>query len=334
MLQKFKTIQNYIFLAITLLIVIGVYSISINRPWLPFDERLFYQETLFPIPKTFDEIFEIIPAFILSTNMESANGFFSNYLTIRSAPIAWIILEFLLFFFKANPLGYHLFLLIIHLINTVLVWFIFLAISKIFTLSTNKKNDNINNLTYLIVSMFTLLWALHSANTEAVLLTTNWNALLSFMFCFAFLLYEISFVNSAYSKVSKTRIVLTSILFLFATSLVEQVYTFPLIIFFIHLAFSYNKLLSFNKAISIAVKMASPYFIGLFMYLILFHLRVDSQVINAFILNIQNFYLSLERNLWLTPQLFIHFLKLLFFSKVLSPYQSTHVHLPTTLIEP
>lgn len=327
--------KNYAFLAITLFIVAGIYSISINREWLPFDERLFYQETLFPIPKTFDEIFEIIPAFISNSNIESANGFFSNYLTIRSAPIAWTILIFLLFFFKTNPLGYHVFLLTIHLINTALIWFIFLAMSKNFTFSlNNKKEGNTNNLTYIIISIFTLIWALHSANTEAVLLTTNWNALLSFMLCFAFLLYEISFIDSAHLKVSKIRTILTSILFLFATSLVEQVYTFPLIIFFTYLAFSYKKLLSLKKATSIATKMALPYFIGLFLYFLLFQLKPDSQLFNVFTSNSQSLYTFLERNLWLSPQLFIHSFKLLLFPKVLSPYQSTHVHLATTLFEP
>ena len=322
----------YKFLAVTLLIVAGIYSISINRGWLPFDERLFYQETLFPIPKTFDEIFEIIPAFVLNSNIESANGFFSNYLLIRSAPIAWTILTFLLFFFKTNPLAYHVFLLTIHLINTALVWFIFFALSK--TFPPNKKENNNSNQTCIIISIFTLLWALHSANTEAVLLTTNWNALLSFMICFALLLYEISFIDLAYSKGSKIRAILISMLFLLATSLVEQVYTFPLIVFFTYLAFSYKKLLKLKGAISIAIKMSLPYFVGLFLYFILFQFKTDSQLFNVFTLNLKNFYLFLERNLWLTPQLFIHSLKLLLFPKILSPYQSTHVHLANTLLEP
>src|SRR3989338_1769468 len=72
------------FLLGTLLIVFFVYLFSLFRPWLPFDERLIYQETLFPIPTSFSEMYEIIRTFVINSHVESMNIFFSNYVTIRS----------------------------------------------------------------------------------------------------------------------------------------------------------------------------------------------------------------------------------------------------------
>ncbi|MBI3308190.1 MAG: hypothetical protein HYZ79_02320, partial [Candidatus Melainabacteria bacterium] len=58
---------------VTLLITFFIYSFSLFRGWQLFDERLFYQETLFPIPQTFKEIFEIFKEFGLNAHIESSN---------------------------------------------------------------------------------------------------------------------------------------------------------------------------------------------------------------------------------------------------------------------
>ncbi len=177
-----KNNNSYQYLFGTLIIVFLVYLSSLFRPWQPFDEGMIYDETLFPIPKEFSDIFEIIKYFVINAHTESINSTFSNHFAIRSAPLPWSIFTFILYLFKINPFFYRLLSVLIHLINTSLVWLIFYFIFR------NSKT----NLTIILPSILTLLWALHSANSEAVLLATNWNGILTFTFCFGFILYEIS----------------------------------------------------------------------------------------------------------------------------------------------
>ena len=323
--------KHILFVSLTLLIVFAIYSFSLLRPWLPFDERLFYNEILFPIPQTFSEIFEIISSFVVNSHIESSNTFFSNHQTIREAPIAWIIYVFLSYFFKTNSFYYHLFQLLIHLINTTLVWLIIYFTIKSFNNQLTSPN---NNNQFFFISLLTLIWALHSANTEAVLLATNWNALLSFTFCFAFLLYEIYSTNRNNLKISKLRMILISVLFFLAVSLVEQVYTFPLAIFLIVFAYVIRRSKNIKGSFITSLKLASPYFIGLFLFVLFSFFRSGSPLItNFYSSQHSSIYLFIERNLWFTPQIFVHFLKLLIFPKVLSTYQSNFVYLSKALFE-
>ena len=45
------------------LFVAVIYSFSLARPWLPFDERIIYDNLYFPVPKSFGHIFEIFTNF-------------------------------------------------------------------------------------------------------------------------------------------------------------------------------------------------------------------------------------------------------------------------------
>src|SRR3989338_6751274 len=184
----------FTFLSVSLLVVLLVYLPSIFRPWLPFDERIIYNEGIAPIPQTLDEVFEIIRVFGINSNIESMNTFFSNNLTIRSDPLSNSINIIISFFLRKNAVLYHILQLFIHLVNTALVWFILYKTSLILCSEVNNKYR------YLIVSLSTVLWSLHSANTEAVLLTTNWIVIFTFTFCFAFIAYEISCMKKKQSK--------------------------------------------------------------------------------------------------------------------------------------
>ena len=310
-----------------------VYFFSLFREWQAFDERDFYNETIFPIPTKFDEIIEVIRSFVLGYHIESMNTFFSNHITIRSNPIAASLVVFVSYFLKKNALLYHILQLAIHLINTALAWLIFYKITNLF-----EGKINNNNFKYLITSLFTLAWALHSANTEAILLVTNWGALLTYTFCFLFLYFEISTIITG-KKVTKLRITIISILFCLAMFLTEYGYSMPLILFCVIFAFTYKNLGSFTKALSIAALQSSPYFIGLLLFGTLSLLRPDSPLVNLFNISSKgihpsSLYMFIERNLWLVPQIFLHFLKLLFFPKTLSTYQSNLIHLSSTLFEP
>ena len=116
-------LKDYFYLLICLSIVFLFYSISLTRPWLPSDESLFYNELLFPIPMTLDEMPEIIKYFGVNYHTESSNTFFSNILNVRSNPLD-VINIVALYLFKKNAFPYHLLHLLFHLINTGLAWLI------------------------------------------------------------------------------------------------------------------------------------------------------------------------------------------------------------------
>ena len=310
---------DFKYCALTLLVVFFVYSFSLFRPWQPFDERAFYDNVLFPIPNRFNEIFEVIKVFVLHSHIVSMNYFFSNHATLRSDPTAWTMLVFIFYFFKKSAFLYHLFQLSIHLINTLLVWLIFRAVEA------GLKPVSTAPTKYFLISLFTAIWALHSANSEAVLLVTNWNANLTYTFCLGFILREVRSGFSAKGGSASTMII--AILFFFTTLITEYSYTFPLVIFFIAL--------SYKKSFSSSLKLCMPYLIGLTIFL-LYSLLKPSSPLNQIIRihHDSSLYVLIERNLWLTPQLFVHFFKLFFFPMNLSTYQSNLVHMANTLIEP
>ena len=318
------------YLSTVILIVFLVYSFSLNRTWQPFDERLFYNEDFLPIPQSFSEIFEIIKSFVLNSHIVSMNSFFSNYLMLRSDPIAWSILTFIFFFFKKNAFLYHFFQVFLHLINVAFLW---LILYKLANFSTNSKISASRNYDYFLISIFTGIWGLHSINTEAVLLVTNWNALLIYSFCFGFLLYEISKTTRNKFTVSIAETIFISLLFCFAMSIAEFGYTLPLILFFMTFALSLKMTSSIKDSLTVSLKRTFPYFIGLGLFVVYLLIKPASSLINLFTTQ-KSVYFFLERNLWLTPQIFVYFLKLIFFPKTLSTYQSNLIHLSNSLFSP
>ena len=314
--KKEKSEKNLYLLA-TILIVFFIYSFSLFRPWQPFDERLLYNETLFPIPQTISEIPEIIKAFVLNYHIESMNSFFSNFMTIRSNPIAEILVIVVSFFFKKNVFLYHMLQLAIHLTNTVLLWVILGKISE-------KK--------YFLMSLFTLIWSLHSANTEAILLITNWKTIMTYTFCLGFILYEITQVKAGL-KPAFTKSVATTILFCLTMFTTEYGYSLPLVMFFLVFSLVYKKIDLPTKAFLLATKISLPYLMGLLSYYLLSFLRTVPPSVNLSN-NINSIYFLIERNLWLSPQIFVHLLKILFFPMSLSTYQSNLTKLGNTLFDP
>ena len=334
---SFFSSPDFLYFAGTVLIVFFIYSFSLFRPWLPFDERLLSQETFFPIPTRFDEIFEVINTFILKSHVISGNTFFSNIATLRSNPITFAFIVFISFFFQKNAFFYHCLQLFIHLINTTLVY---LILKKSLSILTYNQKDTNHTFSIPIISLFTVLWGLHSANTEAVLLVTNLTAILTYTFCFCFILYEISKIEKTILYISKGETSLISLLFFILMFLTEYGYSLPLILFFIVFAYGIRNTLSIKDSLTSACKATLPYFLGLLLFVLISLLKPTSVINNLF--SSQNTIYSIyktsfisafiERNLWLVPQLFVHFVKLLFFPKTLSLFQSNLVHLSHTLI--
>ena len=337
--EKFNPSSSYYLYLISTLLLIGfIYSFSLFRDWQTFDERVFYNEDIFPIPTQFSEIAEIISKFVVGYHIESMNTYFSNHLTIRSNPFAASLVVIVSFFFQKNALLYHLLQNFLHVLNSALVWIIFYRCTSFY--QPNIKE----NLKYILISIFTLIWSLHSASTEAILLVTNWGALLTYTICLLLILKEITFLSNNNSKFTKLRFISTTLLFCLTMFLTEYGYTLPLILFTLLTALSLVKTSSLSKSFIFAYKATLPYFIGLFLFILISLGRPDSPLINIFGKNgFQNLnvvalgsqiYIFLERNLWLVPQVFIHFFKLLLFPIKLSTYQSNLTTLANTLIEP
>ena len=320
----------------TVFIVFIIYSFSLNREWQAFDERVFYNELIFPIPTRFDEIPEVIKNFVFGYHIESMNTFFSTHQTIRSNPIAGSLVVLASFFFKKNALLYHLFQLTIHLTNTFLVWLIFYKITKVFPETINR------DFKCLLISFFTLLWALHSANTEAILLVTNWGALLTYTICLLFLLFQVSKISKNKFKTSKLGFMLITILFCLTMFITEYGYTMPFILFMIIFAFAYKQYGTFNKAFTISFKSSLPYLLGLLLFILISSFRPESPLLNLFTAkeyltiskHVSPLYIFIERNLWLVPQIFLHFLLLIIFPLKLSTFQSNLMPIANTLFTP
>ena len=123
--QKSQLISTVIDLSFCILLILAIFLPIINRPWLLYDESIIPDGTYFPTPHTFQEIFEIINSFGLRFNIVSSNSIYSsNYIT-RTCPftqVFWIIVNFI--FQKKDPFLYHSLNLLLHIINTSLIYFI------------------------------------------------------------------------------------------------------------------------------------------------------------------------------------------------------------------
>lgn len=327
--------EEFFYLSGTLAITFLVYFFSLFRQWQAFDERVIYNETIFPIPTKFNEIYEIIKTFVFGYHVESTNSFFSNFITVRSNPLAGALYVFVSFFLKKSAFLYHLFQLLLHLSNTFLVWLIFSKVVKIFNLTLPLKN--------LFISLFTLLWSLHSVNTEAILLTTNWGALLTYSICLLYIHYELTRISDKNFKQTKKRFFFITILFCLTMFLTEYGYSLPVILFFIYFAYSFRTFGTINKSFFTSLKLCMPYIFGMVLFILFSLLRPDPPLANftnnqilavTSELNSSLWYFFIERNLWLVPQIFVYFLKLLLFPITLSTYQSNLLPLAKNLFEP
>ncbi len=314
--MKFDIVRRrYIFLIVTLLIVSFIFLPTVNRPWQMFDEKdIYYNESLYPMPASSSEVFEVISTYAFNFNLESHNLQFSNIVNIRSNPIGATLNILISYFFKKNPSYYHMLGVCIHLLNTFFVWFIFYKSLKIQTC--------LNNFGYAIASLFTLIWALHPVNIEAILMGSNWLSLLTYSFCFGLFLHTLVKLSNKSFTNSISELISTFLLFVICISIGEYGYSLPFIIFFTSLAFT--------KSLKISLTLSMPYLAGLLCYALFYFLKYF--YLDAIPYQSINF--SLERLLWFSPQIFIHFLKLFFYPKNLSIYQSNLVPLAGSYFEP
>ena len=291
---------------------------TLDRPWLLYDEKAIIDNSFFPSPASFSEIFETFKEFGLNSNFLSSNAIYSSNSVTRSSPTGLILMTFANFFFKKIPILYHLLSLTLHLINVLLVYFIIKILTDI----------SGNNSVKLLPVLLTLIWAIHPVMLESVLLSTNFPRLFTYIFFFAFFLDFLK--NKEQNKLIKRRIIIP-LIFLIPMFSTECMIILPFVFFIV----SFQQLFqteglktSFKRSFEYTI----PYFTGITIYLIYFlflsHIKSNHPSGG------NEFVVFLERVLWLSPQIFFHSLKLIFYPKLLSVDQSLFIHLGKTLFDP
>ncbi|OGI10041.1 MAG: hypothetical protein A3I68_02610 [Candidatus Melainabacteria bacterium RIFCSPLOWO2_02_FULL_35_15] len=297
-------------------IVLSIYTHSLNRPWIFYDEDAIYNETVSPISSSFLEAVEVIQTFGITNNLSSSNFLYSSNSVNRINLLGIPIRSLTGLFFGKNPFFYHLFNLILHILNTC---FVFLILKTFFL--------NLTFITRLIIILLTLSWACHPAHVESVLLSTNANATLSYL-VFFILFYD--FLKTRGKNNSKLKPVILPFCFLLPMLMNEYIIALPVILFVY--SFCENmKSNSLQQSVKNTIKETYPYLTGFFIYLIYFLLSSykfsQASPFNSLIL-------FFERIFWLSPQIFFHYIKLIFFPKILSIDQTSFVLFGESLFDP
>lgn len=321
---KFKDLifnPTNIYLLICLIIVCALFAPTLNRPWLTYDERIIYDSIYFIIPSSFSEIFELIEKFSGQFNIISSNSYYSSNYLIRTCPLSLVLNLFAGFFLGKNAFLFHSLNLILHLFNTCLFFFIL----KYLLQTSNSLNKKWSN---FLLTLSTITWAIHPIMVESVLLSTNFGATLSYSFFFSFLL---DFLVNREKNNSLIRGFLIPVIFLIPMLANEYIVALPFILFIISLYESFKNH-PFKKAFNNSLSETKSYFFGLILYLIFYSVFSSYRVISP--INENQLVVFIERIFWLAPQIFIHFLKLVFYPAILSTDQTSFVHLGKTLFSP
>lgn len=304
--------KNYPITAISLIfcfIVINlIYLHTLNRPWIFYDENVIPEEITVSIPTSFGEVFEIIKSFGIGYGFTSGNLLYSSNSVYRHIQFGAPFLLIVNFLLKKSSFAFHCVNLFLHLANTTVVYFL---IRRCFS---NK--DFISG---FLTVLFTLLWAIHPAHTESILLSSNIGATLIYLIFFL-LFYD--FIKNRGKTCSILKTISIVVVFLLSiTSLHEYIIILPLITFTYSFLENY-KFNSFLDSIKASLKENISYLIGLILYFIYFFIsgyNFSQQV------NLNSINLILERIFWLSPQILVHFIKIIFYPKILTIDQSAHV---------
>jgi len=310
---------SILFLLATLLIVFIFYFPTIFYGVKLFDEITPIAELYLPICFSFTEMFELISKLGLHQHFEATNTFYSNIVSLRCNPFGNLIQMFIQCLFKNNPANYHMYSLMLHLINTAFIFLILKDIAGLF-----HPNSNLNKMLLFLTSVLTLLWALHPGNIESVLLLTNANIVLSYTFSFSVLYFYINKLaqGNEGSILSFPSNVVLFLLFLGALFTAEFHFMLPVVILSYSLAYGNNLLKS--------LKITSPLFIAAILFVLFF--SISNTGIN--LKSQGSFQLIIERILWLAPQIYFHFFKLILFPLKLSIDQPLLVNLGKSLLDP
>lgn len=312
-------LRIFLFCVFTALIVFAFFAHTLNYSWKLFDEEIIFKELLLPIPKSFSELIEIVSLFGINNHFIASNAFYSDITNIRSLNLGTLFNLNVLWLFKDSSFKYHLFMLVLHIINSCLC---LLIIYKSFSGSVKTLGKNYK---VTISFLLTLIWALHPANIESILFATNYGALVTYFFCFLFFLYYTNLLERKDLQTYKAPIshkIALFVLYLFPLFLHEQSVILPVILFiYVFLQFSASNI-GFKTNFFFALKNTLPLFWGLAIYIGFFLISSPIKIQNE-----HGILLSVERILWLSPQIFFHLLKLAIYPVKLSIDQTTLVML-------
>ncbi|MBI3591352.1 MAG: hypothetical protein HY094_08270 [Candidatus Melainabacteria bacterium] len=295
---KSKTgfLKDYYFVIVPIFITILLYLVSLSYGLRNFDEDLIIKD--FFVKKTFSEYLE---KYLLVdwSGITKAQGFsFSSIKNVHFCILERPVFYLINFLFQSKPFLFHLLGLLLHCIAA------YFFIMFTFELSQNK-----------LISLFSgLLWSIHPTNVESIIWATNWPALLGAVFYF----YTLKKVATLTNKglINKTSIFFILLLTTIQILFIEHTITIPLAIFLT--VFFQMKHLSPGKktnGITTAFKTSIPSFLVVIGYLMCRSFFIEKNTINA---NHNPLLELLHRLFFLTPQAFVHQLKL-----VLFPYTLT-----------
>lgn len=316
-MKTLKIDKTIIYLFASLVIVCILFFPTLKRGWLIYDERIIYDNIYFTTPLYFSELFEIVKKFGLNFNVISSNPIYSTNFLVRTSPMGQILGMVIGYITKKEPFLWHALTLVLHLMNTCLVFYILKVALN------NKQNTNTN----YIISVLTLLFATHPVIVEPVLLATNFGATFSYIFFFAFLLDFL--LNRNKNKL--LRMIFIPFAFLIPMLTNEYIVTLPFVFFTLSM-FLNSKNYPLKDSLVRSFKETIPYFIGLLIYTVYFLFFTDYSLTTVY--NYNKLIVLFERVFWLAPQIFFHNIKLMFFPKILTIDQSLFVKLGGKLLDP
>lgn len=324
--------KDCIFCFFTLLIVFIFFYHTMFYPWRHFDEQIIYNETLLPSPAIFLQLKEYILNFGLINYIEASNPFYTTISNMRCAPGGSLFFLFIFYLFQKSAFAFHTFSLCLHLLNTCLCFLVINRSGQIIFNSFNVLNLS-NTIRLFLVTITSLLWALHPVNIETVLLSTNCGALLTYFFCFLFFYY---FTNTVQISRINSSINLSHAPFLFFIYFIplllnEYSITLPLILFVYLSAISifYSPSSNLKSSTMYNLNRILPMLLTLILFSVNFLLLPRINVLQE-----KSLTLTIERVFWLSPQIFFHFLKLIFLPIHLTIDQSSLVQISNSIFEP
>ena len=312
-----KANLKFLFCFSVLLIVFIFYAHTINYQWKHFDEQIIYKETVVPIANSFSEILEYIKYFGLNNHFEASNPFYSSISNIRRVPLDNLFTMITFYLFKKSALTYHVFSLFLHLFNTLLL---FLILDKISLVYSEK---NFNKARLFLISLLTLLWALHPTNVESILFTTNWSVVLTYSLCLYLLFFFLK-------KGSTLNHLILFVVFLICQGTREYPIVIP-VIFFLYIYASYlfnNPKTKISEALSLALSKTFYLFIIAIIFVLY---SLSSPLARGMPWHTST---TIERIFWFSPHIFVHFIKLIIFPLHLSIDQTAMVRFGKTLFDP
>ena len=205
-----KRLLLAIFGAVVFVIILAVFSGTLNNNFVNFDDDIYVLKT---------------PVIKLLENEETWKIFAGMHHYNYWHPVAWLSHAIDYSFYKLDPWGYHLTSMVIHAVTSATVFFLF--ISLIFSAKPQSKLSR----NVLLAAFFTsLAYGLHPLRVEAVAWISERKELLGGFFYFCGLLTYIQFASAKSKRGRYLFYIGTLIIFCLGLMSKPHVVTFPAIL--------------------------------------------------------------------------------------------------------